>query len=653
MEQATDSQSGVTAPRAARTWHRVDSRSTRFDWRSLAIVAVLYLLGSLVVWWHVWSTSPTQVTTCGCGDSALFLWFFEWPAHAVASGLSPLFSTAMSYPTGTNLLANTSVLGMGIPLVPVAWLFGPIASLNVALLLAPALSALGMYVLAVRFASWKPAAFAAGVFYGFSPMVLVSLNDAHLMLGMVAIPPLIAASLDSLLRTQRGSPVRGGLLLGLLIAVQFFIGTEVLLICALVAVATVAIVVVLAALVEPAVLRRAARHALVGLGVAGATSLVLLAYPAWFALLGPAHVAGRVWPNISLAIEGTTLKGLVIPMPGSLSFLHFTRRVGGSQGLNLSGQYFGFGALLVAAMAVVLGWRRRIVWVSVFVTVLCVVLSLGEKPHRWLPWSLVGQRAIFENIIPGRFILLAYLSVGLLVAIAADSVAGRLRRETTPRLVPLIVASALLAVALLPPLSYLAPTLPLATQRVVLPTWFERVAPRLPSNQVLLILPAPFALIESSMAWQAVNQMHYSMVGGGGPDGVLQRAGIEKAGQRVVAEASFDFEPVHYRPTDIAAVRRALDGWGVTRVVIPDQPDLPAYDKIASVTAAAALMTAATGALPTWQASAWVWLVDRSTPPPHLLTSQEFSSCVAGRAVRGVVAVTGATSCVLGAPLLP
>ena len=621
-----------------------------FDLRALFVVAVLYLLGSLVVWWHVWSTSPTSVTTCGCGDSALFLWFFEWPAHALSNGLSPFFSTAMSYPTGTNLLANTSVLGMGVPLVPVAWLFGPVASLNVALLLAPALSALAMYVLASRFVTWTPAAFAAGVFYGFSPMVLVSLNDAHLMLGMAAIPPLMVAVLDSLVRTKRGRPVVGGILLGILVALQFFIGTEVLLICALIFGAAFVVVVAVAAIGHREVLMAHLRHTTIGLGVAALVALMLLAYPAWFALLGPAHISGRVWPTISLAVEGATLKALVVPMPASISFLHFTHRVGGSQGLNLSGQYFGFGAFIVAGLAIVLRWRDRVVWLLVTVTALCIALSLGQNPHHWLPWSLLGQQPVFENIIPSRFLLLAYMTVALLVALAAEAAYQRLA-DGRSRGVAVLVAGLLLAVAVIPPLSYLAPTLPLSTQRVVLPRWFQTVAPKLPPHQVLLVFPVPFALIESSMAWQAVARMPYSMVGGGGPDGVPERAGIEQPGQQVIADASFSFVAHTYTPHDIAAVRFALNHWGVTGIVLPDQANLPAYDQMADVTTAAALMTAATGTRPIWQASAWVWRLSRATPAPRLVSSEHFSSCTLGKPSRGVTAVSTATACILASPV--
>ena len=65
------------APPVAGPGHRV---------RTLLVSGGLYLVLSVGVWWHVWSTHPTSVTTCGCGDSSLFTWFLEWPAYAIGHG---------------------------------------------------------------------------------------------------------------------------------------------------------------------------------------------------------------------------------------------------------------------------------------------------------------------------------------------------------------------------------------------------------------------------------------------------------------------------------------------------------------------------------------------------------------------------------------
>src|ERR1019366_8772162 len=91
--------------------------------RTLLLVGGAYLLLAVIVWSHVWLHDPATTTTCGCGDASLFTWFLAWPAHAIAHGLDPFYSTAMFYPRGFNLLDNTSVLGVGTVLAPVTWAF--------------------------------------------------------------------------------------------------------------------------------------------------------------------------------------------------------------------------------------------------------------------------------------------------------------------------------------------------------------------------------------------------------------------------------------------------------------------------------------------------------------------------------------------------
>ena len=175
------------------------------------------------MWWHVWSNHPTSTILCGCGDTSQFVWFLKWPAYALSHGLNPFYSTAASYPHGVNLLSVTSVLAVGILFAPITWIFGPIATLNVALLLSPVLSGVAMFILLRRWVSWDPAAFIGGLLYGFSPIILTSLYFSHLNLTISPIPPLVVACLDEIVMRQRRRPVVTGVLLGLLVTLQILL----------------------------------------------------------------------------------------------------------------------------------------------------------------------------------------------------------------------------------------------------------------------------------------------------------------------------------------------------------------------------------------------------------------------------------------------
>ena len=143
------------------------------------------------------------MTTCGCDDPSLFVWFLEWPAYALAHGHNPFYSTALFHPAGINLLSNTGVLALGLPLAPVTWLFGPVATLNVASTLGPALSALAMFWLLRRWVRWAPAAFVGGLVFGFGPFAVTNLAVAHLKTEVLVLVPLIVGCLDELLVRQR------------------------------------------------------------------------------------------------------------------------------------------------------------------------------------------------------------------------------------------------------------------------------------------------------------------------------------------------------------------------------------------------------------------------------------------------------------------
>jgi hypothetical protein len=306
-------------------------------------------------------------------------------------------------------------------------------------------------------------------------------------------------------------------------------------------------------------------------------------------------------------------------------------------------------------------------WLLAVVSVATAWTSFGVALHHWAPWNLLGDRPLFENIIPSRFLIMTFMTTGAMAAIVIDRSRAWAMRTTTPRrhgghaaprgagaaprVVGGLVAAVLVLAVVAEPAAYLRKMLPMATQPVTLPDWFARVAPTLPPHQVLLVLPVPFAMIESSMAWQAVGGMHYSMVGGGGPDGAIERAGIERPGQQVVGDASFSFADHPLTPKGVRVVRRALDQWGVDKVVIPDEPGRPAYDQIQRVTKATALFTMATGLAPTWQAHAWVWDLS-SASTPHLVSAAAVDTCLAGVGPRGVAAVTTSTSCLLVVPTL-
>ena len=603
-----------------------------------------YLVVGFVLWVHAWVDGASTHTLCGCGDPALFLWFFQWPATALAHGENPFYSTALFHPTGVNLLAQTSVTGLSLPLVPVTWIWGPVASLNVASTLTPAITAFTAFVVMRRWVSWTPAAFLGGLLYGFSPFVLTSLEFAHLMTAALMLLPLILAVLDEIVVRQRHSPVWAGVVLGVLVFAQFFLSSELLAITALVAAVCLVALVIAALAADRDTVRRLAPHAAKGLAVGLVVGGVLLAWPVWFALEGPAHLSGLVWPNVGV-IGGFIPSSYVsagYPNPHNVFMT-----LGGYEGAPLaSAGYLGWGFVAVLLGGIVAFRRDRRLWFFGFVLVLCVACSLGERHGQWEPAWVFTKLPLIENVIEQRFMAIGFLAAAIMLAIVLECI-----HRVLPDWRGIMAAVAAACVALVPMTVTFGTRLPFAMRPVILPRWYTEVAPTLPPGRVLLSYPAPFSGIQSAMAWQAVNRMQYSQAGGGGPQGVQRRAGSAAPGFKVLGRLGFAVgvpAPTGTR-AEYAAVRHALAVWHVTTVVIATNPAAPPIQQGHDPTYAAVFMTATLGRLPRLQAGAWVWDdVQVGLPAPLHLASGTLETCVQAAEGRSeqVVASMRAPNCV-------
>lgn len=619
---------------------------------TLVVAGVLYLALGFLLWMHAWAEGATTHTLCGCGDPALFLWFFQWPATALAHGQNPFFSTALFHPHGINLLSQTSVTGLSLPLVPVTWIWGPVASLNVASTITPALTAFTAFVVIRRWVSWTPAAFVGGLLYGFSPFVLSSLEFGHLMTAALMLLPLILAVLDEILIRQRHSSLWTGVLLAVLLFAQFFLSSELLAIVAVVVVVCALALVIAALVTKPALLRARFPHAAKAMAVGLGLGLVLLAWPVWFALKGPASISGLVWPNVGV-IGGFIPSSFVTTgyPPRHNVFL----ALGGYEGAPLaSAGYIGWSFLAVMVAGIVAFWRDRRLWFFGFAFVVCAACSLGERHGQWEPAWVFTRIPVLENIIEQRFMAVGYLAAAVILAVILERVYRVLPQWLG--VVGTLGALAVAAVALVPMATIFGDRLPFVMQAVTMPRWYAEVAPTLPSGRVLLSYPAPFSGLQSAMAWQAVNRMHYSQAGGGGPQGVEARAGSAKAGFRVLSLLDFGVgmpEPSG-TPAQYAAVGHALAVWQVNTVVIATDPAAPREEQGHDPTYAAAFMTAALGRRPTIQAGAWVWdNVQLGLTPPLVLQAGTLATCVgAAEGNQGVFRATmQVVDCVSGGVL--
>ncbi len=617
--------------------------------RPYLVAGLLYLAAALLVWWHVWTgAGPNAVMTCACTDAGRGVWYLEWSAFALTHGHRLLYSTWLFHPGGFNLLTDTSVPAVGLVMSPVTLLFGPVAAFNVAATVAPAATALSMFWLLRRWVRWTPAAFVGGLVYGFSSFVLVQLAFGWLNLAVLVLVPPMVACLDDLLVRRARSPVRTGVLLGLLVTAEFFVSSEMVAILAVAGLVAILLLAAYAGLHRPDDLRDRLRHAGLGLASAAAVALVLLAYPVWSFVAGPGHLGGTLWSSDVPGDLGNSAAnfwsrlGTWGPLDSN-QLAAGARALGGYQGPPVpSPSFLGWGMLIVLAAGVV-AWRRdRRLWLFGALGLITAVLGLRAGGGEWGPWALVDHLPFLRDVVQSRFSAVTDLCAAVMLGVIVDRTrwwaAGR------PRLGPagsVLAALAVAVVAVVPTAVVLGPNLPLTVQAVSVPRWFTDAVPRRPPGDVLATYPFATADSQAAIPWQAVAGMRFRMAGGGGPAGTVARAGDEAAGFAVLHAASVPLGPAPaLTVANLAAVRRALRAWEVTTVVVPADAGLPAYLRGRGTSYGVAFYTAVLGSSPTRQAGAWVWSLGGPGPAssPHPLSAATAGRCAALPAGDGVAA---------------
>lgn len=584
---------------------------------------------AVVLWWHVWSGHPATALTCGCGDPAQEVWFMAWPAWAITHLHSVVFSGAVNVPDGANLLSNTSGTLVGVAAAPLTWLFGPVLATNVALTLAPALSAWACFAATRPLVTWKSAAIPAAMVFGYSSAIVTSLTFGHVSVTVLVIPPFLFTTLHEIVIRQEHSVARDGILLALLLIVQFFISPEILVMCLVLGVVGMVAV----ALVGWHQLRSRARHALPALGLAGGLTFAVLAYPTWFGLAGPQSVSGVLF---ALApISGIPLSGLLAPGQYASRANEYIRFGGYLGRTGPPPDYVGAGVAVAAVGSVIIGWRRLLTWLLLLLAAVTFWLALGGYlfggpswlGHPWLPWRNLSMLPILKEILPDQFVPLLTLFLAFLIAVGLDVLhQTRWRPTSWPAahrgVIAALATVAVTVVAVVP--VFITFGAPLRVVRVHTPAYLRSGGPTLPANDV--VLTVPFAVTGSTqpMLWQASEGMHFRLAGAalktpnavGGPVGT----GAPGSARRVLTDLTIGGSALPTgTPAELAVVRRSLQSWQVNQVVITGSSRDPIY--------ASGFFTAVIGAAPTYKRGAWVWTIASEGPPTTSATGIALAPC--------------------------
>lgn len=491
------------------------------------VVFGLYLASAVVGYWHVWAHPTARIVAPDASDPSRMIWYLAWIPFSLTHALNPFLTTWANAPHGVNVLSDTSQPLLGLVAAPVTLLFGPIAAFNALLTLAFATSAMAGYALARRFTIWRPAAFAGGLLYGFSPYMVGQGSTGHLNLIFVPLPALIFLVLYELAVRQSGRPVWLGCGLGLLIVAQFFISSEILAGTAIMAAAGAVLLVCL----EWRSVRARLHFAAIGLGVAAVLAAVVLAYPVWFTVDGPQHIVGPVQAHpqqfrsdLAAAVVPDSMQAIA---PASSQHVSDQFESGN---LAENGSYLGIPLLAVLVVGAAVLWRRRVVRFAALLTAVAFVLSLGARlvvsgtPDITgstgipIPEAIFGDLPLLKNAQPSRFSLYASLFAAVLLAVVLDSIWQAVRRQPwRPRSVAPLWAGAAGAVVALISLVPLVPAWPYAAGATPVPTYFTSSGVRaVPPGSTVLLYPYPAWAQDGalSMVWQASAGIRFRSVGG-------------------------------------------------------------------------------------------------------------------------------------------
>ncbi|MFJ8581606.1 hypothetical protein [Micromonospora sp. NPDC093277] len=475
------------------------ARPARGRWVDAAAVLSFVLLAFWVTarfWLH-----PGHGVRDNRTDQAQFEWMMAHGARVVTEFAYPFASDRMNVPDGVNLMANTSVLSISLPMTPITVLFGPRAAFLVFLTAGMIATGVAWYFLLSRVLihSRGPAWLGAG-FCAFAP-AMVSHANAHPNIVSQFVVPLIIWR--TLRLTQPGRWVRNGVLLGLVVVWQAFLNLEILLMAAI----GLGVVILALAIGRPE-LRRAARPFGAGLGVAAVVAAALLAYPLYVQLFGPGAYQG-----LSRLIRGyrTDLASYVAWSRESLAG---DARTSAHLVKNPTEENAFFGWPLAVLVVALVWWLRRnaVVLGLAAAGVVFAVFSLGREirfdgrdtsvPG---PWAALEKLPLLHSVVPTRWSLALTPIVGVLLALGVEHTRRLARRHPAARRQIRFATATVLTMALLP----LLPT-PLPSVRLDQTPGFVTSGawrPYVAGGHSIVTLPLPDTDYADPLRWAAETRL--------------------------------------------------------------------------------------------------------------------------------------------------
>ena len=612
-----------TAPEQEKQERRPTPR--RRAWRSLTWRDILALASFVAVALYLtaplWLNLDHQLRD-DPQDQAFFEWMLAHGARVLTDGVYPFFSDRMNYPDGVNIMANTSVLAVSLPLTPVTLMFGPHVSFNVFLTLALATTGISWYlVLSRQFVSSRLAAWIGALFCTFAPSMVAHAGGHPNIVSQFLVPLIIWRTLE--LR-RPGRSLRSGLILAGLLVWQAFINLEILFMTAV----GLGIFCAVMAISRRRGHRGEARAFLRGLMVAGTVAIAVLAYPLSVQFFGPQSYHGLA-PFVRSF--GTDLASFTAYSSHSVAGnAMIADRL--AQNPAEENAFFGWG-LVILFFGLVVWMRRRLAVVTLAgVALLFAAMSLGPRIflngiNTGVPgiWSVLHSVPVLDSAVPTRWSMAIAPVVGIVLALGVQRATDLVKAQPAARgpvRVAMITAVAMALAPLVPTQLQTAPMVPVPAF-VTAGTWKQFVD----DNHTVVTLPLPDSGYPDPLRWSAMTGEDmriagaYALLPNQNPLDPTDRTALFSPPWRPTSGLMASIKQGNPIP-EITDTRREmtladLRYWKAAVIVLT-----PQVRDIEMLRA----MTDLLGFQPTWIGGAWVWdvrgLVDN---PNAVLTGPDIS----------------------------
>ncbi len=406
--------------------------------RSRYVASIIFILIILIIFGRV-ALHPLTIFIGTPGDSQQFMWYLGWFWHAVFNGQNPFISMQVNYPSGINLMQNTSIIAEAIIFGPLIYLVNTTFTYNLMMAISIFTTAyIGFLLLGEIGIRYWLAVF-GGILFEIMPYTWAqALGHANLVMSWPVFAVMLVVV--RILKGKSKSPKVSGILAGIFLVIEFYTSLEVFTTFILIG----GIAILLYMIVMGRLNKRNATPNIKILLIYTGISLFVFAIPGLLI-----YFFGPYRPNLDALVQpfGVYVNDLIsFILPTPIYALHdkVTTFVSTFYTGNYSEDdgYLGIYTIILMILSAQSMWKSRFYRLILFVLLIVILLSMGPSLHILgnqtklsLPWVLIQHIPILRDVLPSRLMLYG----DILVVILIVSYFERLLLKKRPAVVLLLV----------------------------------------------------------------------------------------------------------------------------------------------------------------------------------------------------------------------